>query len=70
MANFNSAEAAVVVIVKVRSADAPDLDLHPHVISTEGLVRHLLVAQIVGSVDDYGFHWACPAGEFRIEART
>jgi hypothetical protein len=48
----------VVVIVKVRSTDAPDLDLHPHVVSTERLVRHLLVAQIVGSVDDYGFHWA------------
>ena len=27
-------------------------------VSTERLVRHLLVAQIVGSVDDYGFHWA------------
>jgi len=52
------AEPAVAVIVKVRSTDAPDLDLHPHVVSTERLVRHLLVAQIVGSVDDYGFHWA------------
>ena len=58
MTNFHSAEPAVAVIVKIGSTDAPDLDLHPHVVSTERLVRHLLVAQIVGSVDDYGFHWA------------
>jgi hypothetical protein len=44
--------------VKIRSTDAPDHDLHPRVVSTERLVRHLLVAQIVGSVDDYRFHWA------------
>jgi hypothetical protein len=48
----------VTVIVKVRSTDAPDFDLHPHVVSTERLIRNLLVAQIVGSVDDYGFHWS------------
>ena len=58
MTNFHGTEPAVAVIVKVRSADAPDLDLHPDVVSAEMLVRHLLIAQIVGGVDDYGFHWA------------
>src|SRR5277367_5707738 len=46
--NLHGAEPAVVVIVEVRSADAPDLDLHPHVVSTEGLVRHQLITQVVG----------------------
>src|SRR5208337_1760914 len=54
------AESALAVIVKVRSADAPDLDLHPHVVGAEGLVRHLLVAQVLGGVDDNGFHWSRP----------
>src|ERR1700678_1298197 len=35
MTNLHGAEPAVTVIVKVRSTDAPDFDLHPHVASTE-----------------------------------
>src|ERR1700684_1073015 len=56
--NLHSPDPAVAVIVKVRSTDAPDLDLHPHVVSTERLVRHLLGAQIVGGGGAYGSHWS------------
>jgi hypothetical protein len=34
MTNLDCPETAVAVIVKVRSADAPDLDLYPHIVST------------------------------------
>ena len=58
MTDLYRSESAVVVIVKVRSADAPDLDLHPHIVSTERLVRHLLITQVLGGMDDDGFHWS------------
>jgi hypothetical protein len=34
MTNLDCPETAMAVIVKVRSADAPDLDLYPHIVST------------------------------------
>ena len=53
-------KSAVAVIVKVRSADASDRDLHPHLACAKRLLRHLIVAQVPGGVDDDGFHGRRP----------
>ena len=60
MPNPYGPEPTLAVIVKVRSAYAPDLDFHTDVVGAERLVRHLLVAQVLGGVNDNSLHGSKP----------